>query len=53
VALVDLLGIPQDVVAPIDGTVVEVFAQAGDGVEYGEEVVLIEVDAVPATAGEG
>src|SRR5690348_971815 len=28
IAVVDLLGIPQDVSAPIDGTLVEVFAQA-------------------------
>lgn len=44
VAVVDLLGIPQDVVAPIDGVVVEVLAQAGDAVEYGEEVVLVEAE---------
>jgi len=55
VAVVDLLGIPQDVVAPIDGTVVEIFPQAGDGVEYGEEVLLVEADAAPdpTPAGEG
>ncbi len=55
VAVVDLLGIPQDVVAPIDGTIVEIFPQAGDGVEYGEEVLLVEADTalVVDTAGEG
>ena len=55
VAVVDLLGIPQDVVAPIDGTVVEIFPQAGDGVEYGEEVLLVEavVEPGPAAATEG
>ncbi len=54
VATVDLLGITLDVVAPIDGTVVEVYPQAGDGVEYGEEVALVRGDepAVDAT-GEG
>jgi acetyl-CoA carboxylase biotin carboxyl carrier protein len=46
IAVVDLLGIPQDVAAPIDGTLVEVFAQAGEAVEYGEEVAVVE--AVPA-----
>jgi acetyl-CoA carboxylase biotin carboxyl carrier protein len=46
IAVVDLLGIPQDVSAPIDGTLVEVFAQAGEAVEYGEEVAVVE--AVPA-----
>jgi biotin carboxyl carrier protein len=52
---VDLLGIPQDVAAPIDGTVVEIFPQAGDGVEYGEEVLLVEalVEPGPAAATEG
>jgi biotin carboxyl carrier protein len=55
VAVVDMLGIPQDVVAPIDGTVVEFYPQAGDGVEYGEELVLIEAapEPGPAAAGEG
>jgi glutaconyl-CoA/methylmalonyl-CoA decarboxylase subunit gamma len=58
IAIVDLLGIPQDVVAPIDGTVVEVYPQPGDGVEYGEEIALVEADPEPvdpsvAPAGEG
>jgi len=44
IAVVDLLGIPQDVVAPIDGTVTEILAQGGDAVEYGEEVVVVEAD---------
>lgn len=44
IATVDLLGIALDVVAPIDGTVVEVFPQNGDGVEFGEEVALVEAD---------
>jgi biotin carboxyl carrier protein len=41
-AIVDLLGIAQDVVAPIDGTLVELFAEAGEAVEYGEEIGVIE-----------
>ena len=56
IAVVDLLGIAQDVVAPIDGTVIEVHPQAGDGVEYGEEIAVVEAAApkpVPATDGEG
>jgi len=44
IATVDLLGIAQDVVAPVDGTVVEVYPQPGDGVEYGEEVALVRAD---------
>jgi acetyl-CoA carboxylase biotin carboxyl carrier protein len=43
IAVVDLLGIPQDVVAPADGILVEVFAETGEAVEYGEELALIEV----------
>jgi biotin carboxyl carrier protein len=42
IATVDLLGIPQDVVAPMDGTVVEVFVAAGQAVEYGEQIAAIE-----------
>jgi acetyl-CoA carboxylase biotin carboxyl carrier protein len=54
IATVDLLGIALDVVAPIDGVLVEVYPQAGDGVEYGEEVALIEAEPVSvAGAGEG
>lgn len=45
IATVDLLGIPQDVVAPIDGTVVEVFAQTGEAVEYGADVAAVEAPA--------
>ncbi len=47
IATVDLLGIALDVVAPIDGTVIEVYPQAGDGVEYGEEIALVEGDPEP------
>jgi biotin carboxyl carrier protein len=51
VAVVDMLGIPQDVVAPIDGVVVEVLPQAGDAVEYGEEVAFVEAEPdLPAKA---
>ena len=52
IAIVDLLGIPQDVTSPIDGTLVELFAQAGEAVEYGEEIGAIEADApAPPTDG--
>jgi biotin carboxyl carrier protein len=39
---VDLLGVPQDVVAPEDGIVVDTLAEAGEGVEYGQDLVVIE-----------
>ncbi len=45
IAVVDLLGIPQDVCSPIDGTVVEVFVQGGEAVEYGEDIAAVEADA--------
>jgi biotin carboxyl carrier protein len=44
VGTVDLLGIPQDVPSPIDGILVEVFATAGEAVEYGEEIAAVEPD---------
>lgn len=51
IASVDLLGIGQDVISPIDGTVVEVFPQAGEAVEYGEEVAAVESDVTVETDG--
>ena len=52
IAIVDLLGIPQDVVAPIDGIVVEVLAQGGDAVEYGEGVAVVEAEPEVPAAGD-
>jgi biotin carboxyl carrier protein len=52
IAIVDLLGIPQDVVAPIDGIVAEILAQAGDAVEYGEAVVLVEAEPAEPPVGD-
>jgi hypothetical protein len=45
IAVVDLLGIPQDVAAPIDGILVEVFAETGQAVEWGEELAAIQEPA--------
>jgi biotin carboxyl carrier protein len=42
VATVDLLGLPQDVVAPEDGVVVDTLVEPGQGVEYGQDLVVIE-----------
>jgi biotin carboxyl carrier protein len=54
---VDLLGIAQDVVAPVDGTLAEIMVAAGDAVEYGEPVAAVDADPPgPAAAdpdGEG
>lgn len=46
---VDMLGVPQEVVAPADGLVGASLVEAGDAVEYGQELVIIEF----ATAGAG
>jgi acetyl-CoA carboxylase biotin carboxyl carrier protein len=56
IAVVDLLGIPQEVVAPIDGVLSDVLVEAGEAVEYGEEVAVVEAPAVavvPAAPGNG
>lgn len=39
---VDMLGIPQEVVAPVDGIVGASLAESGDAVEYGQELLVIE-----------
>ena len=46
---VDMLGVPQEVVAPVDGLVGASFVEAGDAVEYGQDLVVIEF----ATAATG
>jgi pyruvate/2-oxoglutarate dehydrogenase complex dihydrolipoamide acyltransferase (E2) component len=50
---VDLLGIPQDVTAPIDGTLGEVFVQPGEAVEYGEEIAVVEAPPPPEPTAPG
>jgi acetyl-CoA carboxylase biotin carboxyl carrier protein len=52
VGVVDLLGIPQDVVAPIDGILVEFLADTGDPVEYGEDVAVIAEPVIERAPGE-
>jgi acetyl-CoA carboxylase biotin carboxyl carrier protein len=41
IAVVDLLGIPQDVVAPTDGILVEVLVETGHPVEWGEGLAVV------------
>jgi acetyl-CoA carboxylase biotin carboxyl carrier protein len=53
IASVDLLGIPQDVPSPIDGTLVELFVQAGEAVEYGEEIGAVEAEASASATPDG
>ena len=48
--VVDMLGVPQEVVAPADGVVMGVLADAGDAVEYGQDLVALEL-MTQATGG--
>lgn len=45
---VDMLGVAQEVVAPVDGIVGSSLVEPGDAVEYGQELLVIEV--LPVTA---
>jgi biotin carboxyl carrier protein len=45
---VDVLGVQQDVVSPIDGVIGSSLAEAGEAVEYGQELVRIELPERPA-----
>jgi biotin carboxyl carrier protein len=49
--IVDMLGIAQEVVAPADGVVGSSLAEPGDAVEYGQELVVIELALAPAADG--
>lgn len=40
---VDVLGVQQDVVAPVDGMIGSSLAETGEAVEYGQELVRIEL----------
>jgi biotin carboxyl carrier protein len=50
---VNMLGIPQEVVAPADGVVGAPYADSGDAVEYGQELVAIELMPATIEAGDG
>jgi biotin carboxyl carrier protein len=43
IGTVDVLGVNQDVVAPVDGVIGSSLAEAGEAVEYGQELVRIEL----------
>jgi biotin carboxyl carrier protein len=45
---VDILGVAQEVVAPVDGILGSSLVESGDAVEYGQEILVIEFS--PATA---
>jgi acetyl-CoA carboxylase biotin carboxyl carrier protein len=42
IGVVDVLGIPQEILAPADGLLVEVLVEPGEAVEYGEPIAAIE-----------
>lgn len=50
---VDVLGVAQEVVAPVDGVVGASLAESGDAVEYGQELVVIEFDPAAASSTNG
>jgi biotin carboxyl carrier protein len=50
---VNMLGIPQEVVAPADGVVGAGYADPGDAVEYGQELVAIELVPQMIEAADG
>jgi acetyl-CoA carboxylase biotin carboxyl carrier protein len=51
---VDMLGVAQEVLAPVDGLVGASLAESGDAVEYGQELLVIEAVTVgPAKADRG
>jgi biotin carboxyl carrier protein len=49
---VDMLGIPQEVVAPADGILGASLVEAGQAVEYGQELIVIELAARVADRSE-
>lgn len=50
IGTVDMLGIPQEVVAPADGLVGASLVEPGQAVEYGQELVIIELAGSSAGA---
>jgi hypothetical protein len=48
-----MLGVPQEVVAPADGVVGAGYADPGDAVEYGQELVAIELIPLTVDGGDG
>mgnify|MGYP000238690566 CR=1 FL=1 len=49
---VEMLGVPQDVVAPAAGIVGATLVESGQAVEYGQELVVIELAARAAERSE-
>ena len=53
IATIDVLGVPQEVVAPVDGLIGASFVEPGEAVEYGQELIRIELPAGPAPVPAG
>jgi len=49
--VVDVLGVPHDVLAPADGVVGGSYVEPGDGVEYAQELIRIELAAGAVSDG--
>ncbi len=45
---VDMLGVPQDVESPVDGIVGASLVEPGEAVEYGQELIRIELASAPS-----
>jgi biotin carboxyl carrier protein len=50
---VDMLGVGQEVVAPIDGVVGTSLVEPGEAVEYGQELIVVEFGVPMSTNGTG
>lgn len=50
---VDVLGVRQEVVSPVDGRVGATVVEGGEAVEYGQELVRLELASAPAPSGDG
>lgn len=48
---VDMLGVAQEVIAPVDGMVGASLVEPGDAVEYGQELIVIEFGVPMSTNG--
>jgi biotin carboxyl carrier protein len=49
--VVDMLGVPQEIVSPVDGIVGATLVEAGDAVEYGQELIVVELAQRPDHVG--
>ena len=49
VGAVDILGVAQEVVAPVDGILGSSLVESGDAVEFGQEILVIEFTPSPAS----